>query len=289
MSESLIGGDAAPAPGAGSTAPIEGAGSAPVEGQGSAPAIPEWLSGFEGLDPDIAGDTSLKALSDVPTLIKSYVHAQRKMGADKVVVPNKNSTNEEWLDMYHKLGLPTEFDAYGINRPEEAAVNEDFTNAFKEAAYNNRLLPDQAQAMFDFLNNHTSEEVGRLQQGQKEEFEAKINGLKEEWGEAFEQNVHTAKLAVNEFGGEELKKYLNETGLGNDPSIIKVFNQIGKKFFQEDSFQGESKPAYSLSPDDAQKRINDVTGDMNGPYYNSMHPDHNRIVEEVNKLFQMIR
>lgn len=281
--ESLIGGGAAPAP---SDAP---AASDNNPAPSDAPSAPEWLSSFEGIDPEIAGDTSLKAIQDVPSLIKSYVHAQRKMGADKVVVPNKNSTNEEWLGFYHKLGLPTEFDAYNVNAPEKSVLKQELAEAFKKTAYENRLLPDQAQAMFDFLNNHTSQEMERMQHSQEEELNQKINGLKEEWGEAFEKNVHTAKLAVNEFGGEDLKAYLNETGLGNDPNIIKVFNEIGKKFFAEDNFQGESKPAYSLSPDEAQQRINEIQGDFNGPYYNSMHPDHKRIVDEVGKLFQMLR
>jgi hypothetical protein len=284
--DSLIGGNVTPPADTGG-APADNGGTPPADNSGF--SSPEWLNSFEGIDPEIAGDTSLKAIQDVPSLVKSYVHAQRKMGADKVVVPNGNSTNEEWLSFYHKLGLPTEFDAYNVNAPEKNVLKDDLTEAFKKTAFENRLLPDQAQAMFDFLNNHTSQEIDRMQHSQNEEREAQINGLKEEWGEAFEQNVHTAKLAVDEFGGESLKAYLNETGLGNDPNIIKVFNEIGKKYFKEDSFQGESAPAYSLSPDQAQQRINEIQGDFNGPYYNSMHPDHQRIVEEVNKLFKMVR
>lgn len=251
-----------------------------------APA-PEWLSSFEGIDAEIAGDTSLKAIQDIPSLVKSYVHAQRKMGSDKAVIPTKNSSNEEWLSFYQKLGMPTEFDSYGLQAGEKSVIKEDMREAFKKTAFENNLLPHQAQAVFDFLDTHTATEVERMQATQQEQLSEQINGLKEEWGEAFEQNVHTAKLAVSEFGGDDLKAYLNETGLGNDPNIIKVFNEIGKKFFAEDSFEGESKPAFALSPDDAAKRIGEITGDMNGPYYNSMHPDHKRMVEEVNKLFQI--
>ncbi len=286
--ESLIGGGASSAPATSETDVATGL--PPVDGGGNpAPSAPEWMSGFEGIDPEIAGDTSLKAIQDVPSLIKSYVHAQRKMGADKAVIPNANSTDEERAAFYHKMGLPTDFGEYQVNSPEKSVLKEDMMEAFKKTAYDQRLLPDQAQAMFDFLNTHTGTEIDRMQAAQQEELTQKINGLKDEWGEAFEQNVHTAKLAVDEFGGEDLKAYLNETGLGNDPSIIKVFNEIGKKFFAEDTFQGKSKPAYSLSSDDAQKRIGEIQGDMNGAYYNSMHPDHNRTVEEVNKLFKMLR
>lgn len=288
MSEgTLMGGDVAPNAAPAATAPVESAiEQSPQIGQPA--SAPEWLASFEGIDAEIAGDPSLKAIQDVPSLIKSYVHAQRKMGADKVIVPGKNSTNEEWLQMYHKLGLPTEFDAYGLNAGEKPVLKEDLINEFKKTAYENRLLPEQAQAMYDFLSNQTSTEIERMQQQQQEELNQKINGLKEEWGDAFEQKIHTAKLAVDELGGEDLKAYLNETGLGNDPQLIKIFNKIGARLFQEDNFQAESKPAYSLAPDEAQGKINEILGDFNGAYYNSQHPDHKRMVEEVQKLWKMV-
>lgn len=278
---SLIGGDPAPA----ATDPAPAADPAPSGGEGGFQA-PEWMNGFE-VDQDIAQDPSLKAIQDVPSLIKSYVHAQKKMGMDKTVLPNQNSTKEEWMQLYQKLGMPSDFNEYDLKQAENNALKEDLMAEFKQTAFENNILPDQAQAMYDFLNNHTAGAIERMQQEQQEASSAAITALKEEWGDAFDQNVHTAKLAVNEFGGEDLKAYLNDTGLGNDPNIIKVFNEIGKQFFKEDNFAADSKPAYSLSPSEAQQRINEITGDMQGPYYNSMHPDHKRIVEEVHKLFQI--
>ena len=291
-SGSLIGGDVTPNTGAslegdsGAAANAESSSSAAGTSQGGEFVAPEWMSGFE-VDSDLAMDPSLKAIQDVPSLIKSYVHAQRKMGADKTVLPNKNSTKEEWMQLYQKLGMPTDFNEYDLKAAEENAFKDEVMSEFKKTAFEHNVLPDQAQAMYDFLNNQAIQEATRMQEAQQQKLEEAITGLREEWGEAFDQNVHTAKLAVNEFGGDQLKQYLNDTGLGNDPNIIKVFNEIGKQFFKEDNFSAESKPAYSLSPAEAQQRINEITGDMNGPYYNSMHPDHKRIVEEVHKMFQI--
>jgi hypothetical protein len=258
-----------------------GAGGSPAEG------LPQWLSGIEGLDSEYSGDTSLKAIQDIPSLVKSYVHAQRKMGADKTVIPNQNSTNEEWMQFYGKLGLPTEFDKYDIQMGEESIVKEDFFNAFKQEAYDNKMLPDQAQKMFDFFSNRTKNAVDEQQASQQEESANRLNGLKEEWGDAFDQNVFKAKAAVNEFGGEDLKAYLNESGLGNDPNLIKAFAKIGDSFLKEDNFSEAGKPAYAMSPSEAMEKANGIMGDLNGPYYNSMHPDHRRIVDEVSKLFQV--
>jgi hypothetical protein len=281
MSDSLMGGAAEPIvnTGAPATPPVEGTGTPEFTG-------PEWAKGLE-VEPDLLQDPSLKAIKDVPSLLKSYVHAQRKMGADKVVIPNKNSTKEEWMQFYGKLGLPTEFEKYEVRLPENKVFGDDLVNKFKEMAYQNNLLPEQASALFSFLNDYTAEQAQALEQSQQTSVQEAIESLQQEWGEAFQQNVRKAKLAVLEFGGQDFQKYLDESGLGNDPQLVKAFAKIGESFFKEDKFNAESTPAYAMSPDQAQKRINEIQGDFNGPYYNSMHPDHNRTVQEVNKLFQM--
>lgn len=252
---------------------------------------PEWAANIEGisdLPSDILGDPSLKAIKDVPSLLKSYVHAQKKMGADKVVLPNKNSTNEEWLSLYHKLGLPTEFEQYELQTEENSILQEDFFNEFKQKAFENRVLPSQAQALFDFINSKTGEQYSQMEESRQTQVEEGINNLKEEWGEAFDQNLFKAKAAVNEFGGEDLKAYLNDSGLGNDPQLIKAFAKIGESFLKEDNFEQGAKPAYAMSPSEAQQKANEHMGNFDGPYYNSAHPDHKRVVDEVNKMFQII-
>lgn len=253
--------------------------------------VPDWVKGFEGHDQlgdDILSNPSLKALKSPTDLLKSYVNAQKMIGADKVVLPNKNSTPEEWLQLYHKMGMPTDFEGYSLEKGEKAILNEDFYNTFKEAAFKNNLLPNQAQALFDIINNQSLQEYERQQAEQKEMREAAINGLREEWGDGFERNLQAAKVAVEEFGGDELRKYLNDTGMGNDPQLIKAFSKIGQDFLKEDTFEGESKSAYAMTPDEAQAKANEIMGDFDGPYYNSSHPDHKRIVNEVNKLFKMM-
>ena len=250
-------------------------------------ALPQWLTGIEGVDSNLAIDPSLKAIQDVPSLIKSYVHAQRKMGADKFTVPNENSTQEEWLQTYHKLGLPTDFGEYDLAKGEEAMVDDTFFDEFRQTAFDNNIMPNQAQALYDFMNSKAKMEYKTIQDKEANKYTEEMVGLEEEWGEGFKQKVHQAKIAVHEFGGDELKSYLNESGLGNDPKLIRAFQKIGETFFKEAKHHGESAPAYSLSAGDAMEKANKIMGDFDGAYYNSMHPDHKRVVDEVNKLFQV--
>ena len=51
---------------------------------------------YEGLPDDLKGEESLKLFHDVPSLAKSLVHAQKQFGVDKIPVPTKYSTPEDW-------------------------------------------------------------------------------------------------------------------------------------------------------------------------------------------------
>lgn len=246
---------------------------------------PEWAKDLE-IENDLLGDPSLKAIKDVPTLVKSYVHSQRKMGADKTIIPTKNSTEEEWAQFYAKLGLP-EFEQYDFSKPENDATDDAFREGFKKLAHENKLLPHQAEAMYNYISEQASERSQTLEAHQSEAVEKAMGALKESWGENFDNELRMAKLAVKEFGGDEFISYLNESGLGNNAEIIKLMNKVGKQFFKEDSFNAESKPAYAHSPAEAQEKINKIMGDFQGAYYNKNHPDHSRIVKEVEKLYQI--
>ena len=158
MSEdSLIGGNVTPnadTPPADNTPPAD----TPPADEGW--QAPEWMSGFE-VDTEIAQDPSLKAIQDVPSLIKSYVHAQKKMGMDKTVLPNQNSTKEEWMQLYQKLGMPTDFNEYDLKAAEQNALKEEVLEQFKQTAFDNNIMPNQAQAMYDFLNNQAVAEAAQ--------------------------------------------------------------------------------------------------------------------------------
>ena len=58
------------------------------------------------LPEDVRAEPSLKNFQDAGQLAKSYVHAQRMVGADKISVPTKHATDEDWNQVFSKLGVP---------------------------------------------------------------------------------------------------------------------------------------------------------------------------------------
>ena len=49
-------------------------------------------------------DPNIEKFTEIDALAKSYINATRMIGQDKVAVPNKNSTEDQWNEVYCKIG-----------------------------------------------------------------------------------------------------------------------------------------------------------------------------------------
>ena len=79
------------------------------------PATDDWKS---SLPEDLRMDPSIANAPSVESMAKSYVSAQRMVGLDKIAVPTEHSTDEEWTQVYDKLGRPeTPADEQRARRP----------------------------------------------------------------------------------------------------------------------------------------------------------------------------
>lgn len=74
----------------------------PVQTDGS-DALSNWR---DTLPDELKMDASLLKFNDIPSLAKSYVNAQRLIGADKIALPGEHATDDEWSEVYDRLGRP---------------------------------------------------------------------------------------------------------------------------------------------------------------------------------------
>lgn len=276
MSNSLLA--TAPAEPAAATAPAGQPQTNPGE------TYPEW---FSSIPDDLKAEPSLKTFKDVGTLAKSYIHAQKMIGADKIAIPGKFATEDDWGNVYKKLGLPESVDKYEIKHGEQSNLDGEFVKAFKENAFKSGILPHQAQKLVDFFEQQTQADLASMEKAKQDSLEKNINGLKQEWGAAFEKNVKIAQNVVKKFGDENFTKYLDESGLGNDPQVIKLLSKIGASL-GEDKFMAEADKQYAKTPQELNEEINKVLRDTTHPYYNKEHPNHKAAVEEIQKLYSLM-
>lgn len=251
-----------------------------------APVVPEWL---KGVDPTIATDKSLSAIKDVASLAKSYIHAQKMVGRDKVIVPDKNATADDWKNFYHRVGMPQSQDEYKVAfNADKSNLDSEFVSEIQKVAFENNLLPHQTEALLNFYDKKMAEEVAAETGIVAKTKEATISELKKEWGNKFEYNVTKAVEVLDMFGKDlNMRTYVNETGLGNDPKFIKFLVGISNSL-KEDTFSPEFVASATKSKADAQDEIGSIMGNKDHPYFNPSHPNHAKAVSDVNKLYETV-
>ncbi len=118
--------------------------------------------------------------------------------------------------------------------PDGVELDTDVLEGLKTLGKELNLTQDAAQKVFDLgvklqANNQAA------WQAQMQKWVGEVKADKEIGGDKLPENLSVAKKAVDHFGGQELKDYLDSTGLGNHPGLIKAFYRIGKSI-SEDTF-----------------------------------------------------
>ena len=242
------------------------------------PNTPETNVDWKGsLPDDIAGDKSLENIKDISSLAKSYIHAQKLVGADKIPVPNKYATDKDWDEVYSRLGRPKTADEYKFDVKD---VNQDGLKSFANQAHKMGLLPHQANEMVKwYQENVNSENQAKDVAAETARTEATAN-LKKEFGLAFDQKLKAASALAKQYVDAKVLDAPMADGskLGDNPAIIKAFANLAAKM-GEDQFVNSSGPVF-MTPKQIDKQIGDLTA-PGSAYWHKNHPNHTIAVEEV--------
>ena len=247
--------------------------------------IPEFLQDVEGITElgDLLHEPALKTVKDTKTLVKNYLNAQKMVGRDKVIIPTKDSTDEERAAFYKKIGLPDNLDAYELNKSEESLYDDSFYSGIKEQMFKNNVLPGQAKAIVEYLENYEKEQDDIFSRQNQEKVEQEIEVLKKEWGTAFETKLNVANTVLKDFADENVMNALKESGLGNNVNLVKLLNNIGEQMYKEKKID-TPHPSMGVTRDEAQKELSEMLSNFDHAFHNSSHPDHQKAVERFAKL-----
>lgn len=240
----------------------------------------------QAIPEEFRADPSLEAINDFSSLVKSYVNAQRMIGADKIVVPHKHDDGTLFREAMYKLGLPKNKDEFKI---EADGVDEQLLTAFKEKAYEMGVLPNQANAIFKELTSKYNELNEKTVNEYTSQMVEKQNALKKEWGEAYDNKITIAANAAKFLAGQDENLYndIMSAEISGHPSVVKLLAKVGD-MLKEDDLITDNSQKWGKTPDEIQKEINSIMGDKTHPYNNPSHPNHEKAVLEVNGLWKKI-
>ncbi len=243
----------------------------------------------DSISEEFRKDPSIEKFTEIDALAKSYINATKMIGQDKIVIPTKNSTQETWDEAYTKLGRPESADKYNFDvKSDVVNMDENAIKSFAEQSHKLGLNNKQAAGILDFYKNNME---GSAQQAKIDTETAQSQAeqeLRQEWGRDFEGKVKQAgALAKANINPEVLDMTLsNGTRLGDHPEIIKGFAKIANMMSEDKIVSTESENVNTVA--DIETEISTITNDTDGPYWNKQHPDHDKVVQQVYTLREML-
>ena len=242
---------------------------------------------FQSLIPaEYKNEKALQNFQDMTGFVKSYLHSQKLVGSDKIPIPNKFATDQDWQDVYKKLGKPDNPDGYKYNLPKESKLDSDSLKAFSEQAHKLGLLPQQADGIIQYYQElANASEINANSKAETSRLEAEKN-LRKEFGPAYKDKISAARLlATNTLGNEFISNTLLADGskLGDNPTVVKAFANLASKLSEDSLVKGE--PSSYLTTSEINKQIAALQ-QPGSAYFDKNHLNHDAAVKEVQSLIQ---
>ena len=234
-------------------------------------------------------DPNIEKFTEADALAKSYINAVKMIGQDKLAIPTNNSTEEAWNEVYDKLGRPESAEKYSLDaKSKVVSLDENAVKQFAETSHKLGLNNKQAQGLLEFYKQNME---GTAQQAKIDTETAQAQAeqeLRSEWGREFDTKVKQAgSLAKANMKPEILDMTLsNGTRLGDHPEIIRGFAKIAGMMAEDKIVSTESESVQSNQS--IQDEIDTIINDRASPYWNKSHPNHDKQVQQVYTLREML-
>jgi hypothetical protein len=243
----------------------------------------------EAISEEYRSNPNIEKFTELDALAKSYINAVSMIGTDKIPLPGKTATDEQWNEVYNKLGRPESADKYTLElKTDVAPVDENVIKGFAQNAHKLGLNNKQAQGILEFYKQTLEGSAKEMSVNMETAQAEATNTLRSEWGKSYDENLRKASSVAQTYLEPELLDTQLRDGsrLGDNPKIIKAFANIAN-LLSEDKIIG-TEADNVLQGREIEKEIEELTSDKQGAYWNKMHPNHTKVVNQVLALREIL-
>jgi hypothetical protein len=151
-------------------------------------------------------------------------------------------------------GAPEQYEPFTM--PEGMDLDQEILDEFQALAKEHDLPQAEAQKYADFgaklVQKAQESTVSTLQETWAEtckQWVEEIKTDKELGGDNLQQSLAVARKAISTFGDESLMQVLEETGMTNNPALVRFAHRIGKALLDDTLHVGAATSAASRTPE----------------------------------------
>jgi len=161
------------------------------------------------------------------------------------LTPDAKTENTETVPPAAKV-VPEKYD---VKLPEGSKLTAEDLTKFTDAAKINKLSNEEAQAQLNGMSAFAEQIQERSVKTYDQQQFQKNEAQKAEWfkaaqsdpeigGEKFKESVALATRALDKINDPALMKWLQDSGRGNDPMIIRAFARVGRGIADDKTITG---------------------------------------------------
>lgn len=263
---------------------------APVQQPVAQPVQPDWTA---SIPKEYASEKTWDSFKGKPLgdVLKSYIESQKVIGGS-IRLPKADAKPEDRAkamgDIYNKLGRPESPDKYEMAAPEMPPYiqwNQERLTGAKAELHKLGLSNDQANGVMAIYANELKSmfpdpSVAKAQARTQliQEF-----GSEQLFTRALTQGIR----AVNTYGDDELKAWLESSGSGNNPAFVRFVAKVGRELIEHGAIE-PSNTSMDVDTAQAQTKINAILADKNDLYHSRRGtPGREERVKEVQDLYRI--
>ena len=207
---------------------------------------------------------------------RGYINIEKLISREKVPVPTSDDDTEGW-DRWEAATRVASPDDYAFTRPtmpDDLPYDEDGEKYLRSLLQASGVPKRQASKLYDGITKLQVERHGAWAQHQKQAKGETLAKLQREHGQQYDQAMGNARVVMQQYGDPEFRAYLDESGMGNDPRLIRIFARIGKDISGDTMLKGAPSPGGE--PADIDKALSDHMEQHKAVLMKADHPDYQR-------------
>ncbi|HID9280219.1 TPA: peptidase [Serratia marcescens] len=191
--------------------------------------------GGGGTTPAATGDTPAEGAASGDAANGDNPAGEEKPSAEKTAEElAAEKAEKDAADKAEKDKKPAAPEKYEFAAPEGQELDANALSVFEPIAKELGLTQEQAQKLVDIYPQIQKQQAEAWSK-QIAEWGEQVKADKEIGGDKFTASVGLAQRALDQFGNPELREYLQVSGLGNHPALVRFCTKVGKSM-AEDSF-----------------------------------------------------
>ncbi|RLI54572.1 MAG: hypothetical protein DRP09_12625 [Candidatus Thorarchaeota archaeon] len=193
---------------------------------------PGWMSAVSKETREAYGE-DMRQYANINPILTDYYSLKEKADSS-IQLLGENATEEEVANYNEKMGIPTDASEYELDTaPKELDPEGNVEKWFRETAKGASLNKTQAKAVYEAYNKLQEDGLTAINEKTAADKVETERLLRAEYGSAYEGAMANS-ARILDIAGEGFRSWLNESGAGNDPRLIRTLARVGA-MISEDS------------------------------------------------------